>query len=171
MPTPNTIAILVDDLYEELELWYPYHRLREAGFEPLIVGPEETTYKGKSGGYLAEADIAAAAVKPTDLAGVIVPGGYAPDRMRRHPEMIDLVRKMNSDGKLVAAICHAGWLLISAGVVEGRRVTSFFSIRDDMENAGAKWEDSAVVVDGNLVTSRQPGDLPNFMKAILKQLS
>lgn len=170
MPAPNKIAILVEDLYEELELWYPYHRLREAGFEPLIVGPEEATYKGKSGGYPAEADIAVAAAKSTDLAGVIVPGGYAPDRMRRHPEMIDLVRKMNTDGKLVAAICHAGWLLISASVVEGRRVTSFSSIRDDMENAGAKWEDSAVVVDGNLVTSRHPGDLPNFMKAILVQL-
>lgn len=170
MPTLNTIAILVEDDYEELELWYPYHRLREAGIQPVIVGPEEKTYTGKTGRYPAEADIAVEDAKSADMAGVIVPGGYAPDRMRRHPAMIDLVRQMNVDGKLVAAICHAGWLLISAGIVEGRRATSHASIRDDMENAGVAWEDSAVVVDGNLVTSRNPGDLPNFMKTILEKL-
>ena len=171
MNSQDKIAILVEDLYEELELWYPYHRLHEAGYEPLIVGPEVETYIGKTGSYPAEADVAVDQVKPVDLAGVIVPGGYAPDRMRRHPAMVDLVRQMNLEAKLVAAICHAGWLLISAGFLAGRKVTSYESIRDDMINTGAQWEDSAVVMDGNLVTSRHPGDLPSFMKAILEQLA
>lgn len=170
MAMQKQIAILVEDQYEELELWYPYHRLREAGYEPVIVGPEQKTYIGKTGSYPAAADVAVDAVKVADLGGLIVPGGYAPDRLRRSSDMIDLVRKVNMDGKPIAAICHAGWLLISAGIVEGRRVTSFSSIRDDMANAGAEWNDSAVVVDGNLVTSRHPGDLPSFMKAVLEML-
>lgn len=170
MPQTNRIAILVEDYYEELELWYPYHRLREAGYHPLIVGPEVKTYTGKSGSYPAPADVAVADVMSANLGGVIVPGGYAPDRMRRSTEMVDLVRQANLDGKLVAAICHAGWLLISAGFLAGRKVTSFASIRDDMVNAGAEWEDTAVVRDGNLITSRQPGDLPAFMKAIMEWL-
>jgi protease I len=170
MPDRKKIAILVEDLYEELELWYPYHRLREAGHEPILVGPEARTYKGKTGHYPATADMPVDAVKPADLAGVIVPGGYAPDRMRRHRPLVDLVRVLHDDGKLVAAICHAGWLLVSAGVVRDRRATSFSSIREDMINAGAAWEDAPVVVDGNLVTSRHPDDLPDFMRAILAQL-
>jgi protease I len=170
MTTPIRIAILVEDMYEELELWYPYHRLREAGYEPLIVGPDKAVYKGKTGGYPAQADAAIADVKPADLGGVIVPGGYAPDRMRRHTAMVDLVRQLNVDGKLVAAICHAGWLLVSAGFLAGRHLTSFSSIRDDMVNAGAEWEDRPVVRDANLITSRHPGDLPEFMKAIVDWL-
>ena len=116
------------------------------------------------------ADVAAADVKADDLAAVVVPGGFAPDLMRRDPAMVDLVAAVNAAGKPVAAICHAGWVLISAGIVKDRSVTSFHSIRVDMENAGGAWQDAEVVVDGNLITSRHPGDLPAFMVALLEQL-
>ena len=170
MADARRIAILVEDHYEELELWYPYHRLREAGFAPLLVGPRPGVFHGKKGSYPAEAEVAAEEVDPADLAALVVPGGYAPDLMRRHRAMVDLVRRVHDAGRPVAAICHAGWLLISAGIVDGRRATSFFSIRDDMVNAGAAWVDEEVVVDGNLVTSRHPGDLPAFTTALLKLL-
>ena len=170
MAEERRIGILVEDHYEELELWYPYHRLREAGWEPVLVGPQKKTYRGKKGSYPAAADTTAADVDASQLAALVVPGGYAPDLMRRDPALVELVAAMDRAGRPVAAICHAGWLLISAGVVKGRRATSFSSIRDDMVNAGAEWTDEEVVVDGNLVTSRHPGDLPAFTTALLELL-
>jgi protease I len=164
------IAILLEDHYEELELWYPYHRLREAGYEPVLVAPERRAYTGKKGSYPARADRTVDEVSADQFAGAVIPGGYSPDLMRRHEGMIALVRELGRAGRPLAAICHAGWVLISAGLVAGKRVTSFHSIRDDMVNAGADWVDEEVVVDGNLVTSRHPGDLPAFMVAYLEQL-
>lgn len=167
MAKERKIGILVEDHYEELELWYPYHRLREAGWEPVLVGPRKKTYHGKKGSYPATADTTTADVDASRLAALVVPGGYAPDLMRRDPALLALVAAMDRAGRPVAAICHAGWVLISAGIVKGRRVTSFVSIRDDLVNAGAEWTDEEVVVDGNLVTSRHPGDLPAFTTALL----
>ena len=165
-----SVALLVEDLYEDLELWVPLFRLREAGFTPVLVGPQAgKTYASKHG-YPAKAEVAAADARSASFAGVIVPGGYAPDRMRRHPPMVDLVRDANAAGKLVAAICHGGWMLASADVVRGRRCTGFFSIADDLRHAGARFEDAEVVRDGNLVTSRTPDDLPAFCRTILEVL-
>jgi protease I len=171
MSDRSKIAILVEDLYEEFELWYPYYRLREAGYDPVLVGPERKTYQGKKSSYPAAADLAVADVDADELAAVVVPGGYAPDRLRRNDAVIALVADMDAADKPVAAICHAGWVLISAGVVQGREATSFSSIRDDMVNAGAEWVDREVVVDGNLVTSRAPADLPAFTTALIGLLA
>jgi len=164
------VAILVEDLYEDLELWVPLFRLREAGHAPVLVGPQAgKTYTSKHG-YPARADLAAEDARAPDLGGVVIPGGYAPDRMRRHPPMVALVRELHAQGKLVAAICHGGWMLASADVVRGRRCTGFFSIADDLKNAGARFEDAEVVRDGNLVTSRTPDDLPAFCRTLLEVL-
>jgi len=164
------VAILVEDLYEDLELWVPLFRLREAGHAPVLVGPQEgKTYTSKHG-YPARAELAAEDARAPDLGGVVIPGGYAPDRMRRHPGMVALVRELHAQGKLVAAICHGGWMLASADVVRGRRCTGFFSIADDLKNAGARFEDAEVVRDGNLVTSRTPDDLPAFCRTLLEVL-
>lgn len=164
------VAILVEDNYEDHELWYPYYRLREAGYETLLVAPHQGVYTSKAG-YPASAKLVAAAVRPEDYAGVVVPGGYAPDRLRRYKDVLEFVRLMDEQGKLVGAICHAGWVLVSAGVLHGRRVTSFFSIKDDMVNAGAEWVDEEAVVDRNLVTSRYPADLPAFGRALVEVLA
>ena len=127
------------------------------------------TYKSKHGQPVT-ADLAADQAKAADFDAVIIPGGFAPDYMRRTPAMVAFVREMHGQGKLVAYVCHAGWVAISAGIVKGKHATSFFSIRDDMVNAGAIWEDSEVVVDGNLISSRNPGDLPAFCRAIIAKL-
>jgi protease I len=167
----RTVGILVEDQYEDIELWYPLLRLREAGAEVVVIGKEKgKRYTGKRG-YPMTTDASAAETSADDLSALIVPGGYAPDRMRVHEELIDLVRDVNAQGKAVAMICHAGWVGISAGIVEGRRATSVRSIRDDMVNAGAEWVDEEVVVDGNLITSRTPGDLPAFCRAIIDALA
>ena len=164
------VAILVEDLYEDLELWVPLFRLREAGHAPVLVGPQEgKTYTSKHG-YPARAELAAEDARAPDLGGVVIPGGYAPDRMRRHPGMVALVRELHAQGKLVAAICHGGWMLASADVVRGKRCTGFFSIADDLRNAGARFEDAEVVRDGHLVTSRTPDDLPAFCRTLLEVL-
>lgn len=165
------IAVLVEELYEDLELWYPVLRFREAGAEVKIVGPlANETYRSKHG-YPAVAKVAAIQASAGDFDAVIIPGGYAPDRMRRHASMVAFVREMFDAGKLVAAICHAGWLPASAGILKGKRMTSFVAIRDDMVNAGAIWEDAEVVTDGNLVTSRTPDDLPAFCREIIGALT
>jgi protease I len=164
------IAILVEDDYEDLELWYPFYRLREAGLEPILVGPEVRGYRSKHG-YDAFSTISAGDVEVRSLKGLIIPGGYAPDRLRRHPAMVELVKGVFDQGGLVASICHGGSLLVSANVVKGRKVTSFPSIEVDLINAGARYIDREVVVDRNLITSRRPDDLPAFMREILAYLA
>ena len=164
------IAVLVEKIYEDLELWYPVLRLREAGCSVKIVGPKAAeTYSSKHG-YPAKADVAASEVKAADFDAIIIPGGYSPDHMRRHKAMVDLVSDAMRQGKVLASICHGPWMLCSTKQLKGRRVTSYMSIRDDLENAGAIWEDAACVRDGNLVTSRTPDDLPAFMKGIFEAL-
>jgi protease I len=165
------IVILIETFYNEFEFWYPYYRLKEAGARVTVVGSgSAATYHSKAG-LPADADVAAGDVSAADFDGVIIPGGYAPDHMRRHPAMVDLVKSFNQAGKLVAAICHAGWMLVSADIIRERKVTSYFSIKDDLVNAGGRWVDEEVVVDANLVTSRTPDDLPAFMRAVIGVLN
>jgi protease I len=164
------VIILVENMFNDLEFWYPFYRLKEAGADVVVVGSGSSEkYSGKAG---TEASVNAKAgeIKAQDFDGVVIPGGYAPDMMRRYPEMVDLVRDIHDAGKVVAAICHAGWMLASAEIVKGRTVTSFFAIKDDLVHAGAVWVDKEVVVDGNLITSRKPDDLPEFMKSIIAAL-
>src|SRR5689334_19996845 len=165
------IAILVDNFYQEMEVWYPYYRLQEAGARIVTVGAKaDETYTSKHG-YPVKSEQAYDEVSAAQFDGVIVPGGYAPDHIRRHPKAIQLVRDMDRQGKLVASICHGPWVLCSAGILNKRRATSFFAIKDDVVNAGAIWEDAEVVVDGNLVTSRKPDDLPAFCRESIKVLA
>lgn len=164
------VAVLVENLYEDLELWYPVLRMREAGAEVTIVGAGAHTYTSKHG-YEARADKSAEQVGAADFDAVIIPGGYAPDRMRLRRAMVDLVRAIHRQGKVVAAICHGGWMLVSANVVRGKKVTGYIAIKDDLVNAGATFEDREVVRDGNVITSRKPEDLPAFCRTILQALS
>ncbi|OFW54617.1 MAG: protease [Actinobacteria bacterium RBG_16_70_17] len=163
------IAVLVADLFEEPELLYPYYRLLEAGHEAVLVGSEAREYSGKHG-YPVRAQVAVADLKAADLAGMVIPGGFGPDSLRLDPAMVALTRDMAGAGKLVAAICHGPSLLVSADVLRGRRATSYAAVRDDVKNAGATWVDEEVVVDGPLITSRVPDDLPAFMRAVLQAL-
>jgi len=165
------IAVLVDILYQEMEVWYPLFRLREAGAEVVTVGPKAGETYGSKLGYPVKADLSFDQVKAADFDGVVVPGGYAPDHIRRHAGALQFVREIDAQGKLVAAICHAAWVLCSAGILKGRKGTCFYAIKDDMVNAGARWEDAEVVVDGNLVTSRKPEDLPAFCRAAIGVLA
>jgi protease I len=165
------IAILAENMYQEMELWVPYYRLREEGAEVKVVGAAGAKSYTSKHGYPVTVDVQADQVKAVEFDAVIVPGGYAPDMMRRHPAMVALVREATQQGKVVAAICHAGWMLVSAGVLKGRKATSFFSIKDDLVAAGADWQDAEVVVDGNLITSRNPNDIPAFCRAIVASLS
>jgi protease I len=164
------IAVLVEDYYQVLEVWYPYLRLREEGIETVLVGTGKKEYKSKEG-YPAVPEVAIDDVKPSDYDGVVIPGGYAPDILRRYPQVNAMVSAMDKKGKLVAAICHGGWVLVSAGVLPGRQATSFSAIKDDMVNAGAKFLDQEVVVDKNLITSRNPYDLPAFCREIIRFLT
>jgi len=165
------IAILSEDGVEDSELIEPMRALKDAGARVLIVGSgSQETYRGKRGGATVIVDATADKVKADDFDAIIVPGGYAPDKMRLHQSMVDLVRKAHDLGKVVAAICHGPQLLISAEIVRGRRVTSWPSIAVDLRNAGADWVDAPVVQDGNLITSRKPADLPRFNKAIIEAL-
>jgi protease I len=161
------ILILVETFYNEFEFWYPFYRLKEAGAQVTVVGSGSAdTYTSKAG-LPVKADTSADQVAVADYDGVVIPGGYAPDHMRRYPAMVELVKGFAEAGKLVAAICHAGWMLVSADIIRGRTVTSYFSIKDDLVNAGGNWVDQEVVVDGSLVTSRTPDDLPAFMRATI----
>jgi len=164
------VAVLAEEMYQELELWYPTLRMREAGAEVKIVGTGSSPTYASKHGYPVTVDVSADQVSAADFDAVIIPGGYAPDRMRRYPAVLKLVREAFEQGKVIAAICHAGWVPISAGILKGRRVTSFFAIKDDMINAGATWVDEPVVRDGNLITSRMPDDLPYFCSAIIQAL-
>jgi len=165
------IAVLAEDHYEDLELWYPLLRMVEAGAEVSVIGmPGVEQYSSKHG-YPAKVDAAAGDVSAEDFDGIIIPGGYAPDRMRRHEAMLDLVRGIFRGGGVVAMICHAGWVPISAGIVDGKRVTSTAAIKDDLVNAGALWSDEEMVRDGNLISSRSPADLPTFCRALVDALA
>lgn len=167
----KTVGILVEESYQELEVWYPLLRLREAGARVITIGPQAGGTSKSKLGYPVKADHGFGDVSPTEIDAIVIPGGWAPDLLRRHPNCVNLVREMHTLGKVVAAICHAGWVLCSAGVLRNRRATSFFAIKDDMINAGARWVDEPVVVDGNLITSRKPEDLPDFCRAIIEALA
>lgn len=166
----KNVIILVEQVFNDLEFWYPFYRLKEEGAEVTVVGSGQSeSFTGKSG-TIAIVDKSADDINVENFSGLVIPGGYAPDHMRRYPKMVKLVTDMTKMRKPVAAICHAGWMLVSAGILSGRTVTSFFAIKDDLINAGASWIDKSVVVDDNLITSRTPDDLPDFMREFLSAL-
>ena len=161
-------AVPVEQMYQELEVWYPVYRLREAGCKVTLVGPEAgATYPSKLG-YPAKSDKAAKDVSADDFDLLVIPGGFAPDFMRRTEAMIRLVSGMAEQGKLVAAVCHGPWVLCSTQALKGRKATCFFAIKDDVINAGALYVDAEVIRDGNIITSRKPDDLPAFMQTIIQ---
>ncbi len=165
------IAFILEKDFEDSEFQQPYEALRSDGHECVIVGTEAgKTVEGKRGGT-ATIETTASDVDAGEFDALVIPGGYSPDHLRLDDGIVDLTRKIADGGKPVGAICHAGWMLAEADLVDGRRVTSYWSIRTDMENAGAEWVDEEVVVDGNLVTSRYPDDLPAFIDAIKDQLT
>ena len=164
------IAVLVEEKYQVLEVWYPYLRLREAGFDTVLVGTGKQKYGSKEG-YPAEEDLSISDAKIKDFDAVIIPGGWAPDYLRRSPGVISFVCEMSEAGKCVAAICHGGWILASADILKGKKATCFSAIKDDVVHAGAVFVDQEVVVDGNLITSRNPYDLPAFCREIIQFLS
>jgi protease I len=165
------LLMFLGDIYEDLEVWYPKLRMIEAGAEVVLAGPEAgATYVGKNG-YPCKSDAAISDVKAADFDGLIVPGGFMPDKLRRDPKVLELVREFNAAGKLIAAVCHGGWIPISAGVYRGVRVTGSPGIKDDLVNAGAIWEDAPAVVDRHFVSSRKPDDLPDFCRGILQVMA
>ncbi|WP_018130258.1 type 1 glutamine amidotransferase domain-containing protein [Effusibacillus pohliae] len=165
------VICLVEEEFEDLELWYPVYRLREEGAEVLLAGSEQgKTYHGKYG-VPATADVSFEQVSSAEYDGLLVPGGWAPDKLRRYGKVLQLVREVDAAGKPIGHICHAGWVLISAKILNGRKVTSTPGIRDDMENAGAIWVDEPVVVDAHIVSSRRPPDLPAYAKAFCDVLA
>ena len=165
------IAILAEEDFEDSELVEPLRAMRDAGARVTIVGSgSHDTYHGKRGKAKIKVDTTADKANIEDFDAIIIPGGYAPDKMRLHRPMIELVKRAFDSGKLVAAVCHGPQLLISANVVRGRRVTSWPSVAIDLKNAGANWVDEPVVQDGKLITSRKPSDLPRFSKAIIDAL-
>lgn len=161
--------IFLGPLFDEKEFIYPYYRLMEAGYQVDVAGSELEAYAGKTG-LPAKPDLLFSQAREADYAVLVIPGGYAPDKVRRDPAALELVRAFKKAGKPIGMICHAGWVAVSAGVLSGVRLTSTSAIKDDLINAGALWEDSEVVVDQGFVTSRAPGDLPAFMKALLAEM-
>lgn len=167
----KTVVVFAEDVYEDHELWYPVYRMREAGARVIVAGSGRAETFTSKHGYPVKADTTADKIDAREIDAVIVPGGFAPDKMRRYPAMTGLVREADRLGKVVAAICHAGWVLVSAGILRGRTVTCTPAIKDDVINAGAEYVDREVVVDRNLITSRAPGDLPAFCREIIAALS
>jgi protease I len=165
----GTVLILVGPEYEDLEVWYPKLRLEEAGYDIKLAGIGEDTYRGKHG-YPCSVDGHVRDFPADSLAGILAPGGWAPDKLRRDPHVLARVREVHAAGKMVATICHGPWILISAAIVRGRRLTSTVGIRDDVVNAGAHWVDEPAVIDGNIVSARVPKDLPAFGTAMLRVL-
>lgn len=165
------IVAVVEDLYNDLEHWYPVYRMREEGAQVDIAGPEaHSTYKGQNG-IPANTDIAFSDINANDYDGLLIPGGWAPDRLRRYPELLEFVREMNEAKKPIGQICHAGWVLVSADILKERKVTSTPAIKDDMQNAGAIWVDEECVVDGNIISSRRPEDMPVYAKAFADKVA
>lgn len=165
----KTLLTFVEDIYEDLELWYPKLRVEEAGYAMRVAGPEIRTYTGKHG-YPAASDLRIADARSGDFCGLLIPGGFMPDKLRRDPQVLALTREFFEQGKLVAFICHGGWIPISAKILKGRRATGSLGIKDDLENAGAIWVNEPVVVDGNLISSRTPKDLAPFGRAMVEFL-
>lgn len=166
----KVLSLIYDD-FEDLELWYPILRLREEGVKVVVAGEKANEkYVGKYG-VPAYSDCSFLEVNVEEYDGILIPGGWAPDKLRRFPEVLEIVAKMNEQNKVIGQICHAGWVSISAKILNGKNVTSTPGIKDDMENAGATWIDEPVVVDGNIVSSRRPMDLPNYMKKYIEVLS
>src|SRR5512141_1720602 len=159
------LLAFVDEIYEDLELWYPKLRLEEAGYAMRAAALEIKTFKGKHG-YPANADLLLSAARSADFCGLLIPGGFMPDKLRRDAKVLSLTREFFEQGKLVAFICHGGWIPISAKILKGKRATGSLGIKDDLENAGAIWVDEPVVIDGNLISSRTPVDLPWFARAM-----
>ncbi|MBL6831785.1 MAG: type 1 glutamine amidotransferase [Pirellulales bacterium] len=169
--TGRRCLAFVGDIYEDLELWYPKLRWIEAGGEFVIAGPQAgVVYAGKNG-YPCRSDIAIADARSHDFDAVVLPGGFMPDKLRRDPLVLQLIKEFDNAGKCVAAICHGGWLAISAKVYQGVRVTGSPGIKDDLINAGALWEDAPVVIDSHHISSRKPDDLPDFCRAIIARVS
>lgn len=166
----HTVLAFLDDCYEDLELWYPKLRLAEAGLATRLAAPEMRTYQGKHG-YPAPADLLLADARSQDFCGLLVPGGFMPDKLRRDPRVLALTQEFFHQGKLVAFICHGGWIPISAKILRGKRATGSFGIKDDLENAGAIWVNAPVVVEGNLISSRTPLDLAPFAEAMVRFLA
>jgi len=167
----KNIAILVENDYQDLEVWYPYYRMKEENANVIIVGTGSSDiYKSKHG-YEVKVDKTADKVSEKDFDAVIIPGGWAPDRLRQYPAIVNFVRDMFNKGKIVASICHGGSVLVSAGIVKGKTITSYKAIKDDLISAGANFVDKEVVVDKNLITSRKPDDLPAFCREIIAALS
>lgn len=167
----KTVGVLIEEQYQDLEVWVPYYRLKEAGAKVVLIGRETGQVYESKFGYPAAAETDYQKTKAKDLDAVIIPGGFAPDFMRRYPEPAKLVADVFKSGKVVASICHGAWILCSAGVLKGKKATCFFAIADDVKNAGARYVDAECVVDGNLITARKPEDLPAFCAAIVKALS
>jgi protease I len=162
------IAILVAEFYDDNELYYPYYRLQEAGFQVHLIGAiKAQAYKSKHG-MLATSDFAASEVNPADYDGLVIPGGFSPDYMRRSSDIVTFAKAIADSKKPIAAICHGPWLMASVCNLKGRKLTSYYSIKDDLVHAGAIFVDAPVVVDGNYVTSRTPKDLPVFLPAFIK---
>jgi len=170
--TGKKVAIFVDNVYQEMEVWYPLYRLIEAGAQVVTVGAQAGVTYGSKLGYPVVSQKSYDEVSASEFDGLIIPGGFAPDHIRRHPKANRLTKDFDEQDKLVAAICHGPWVMCSAhGLLKGRKATSFFAIKDDVVNAGALWEDAEVVVDRNLVTSRKPEDLPAFCRACIQVLT
>ena len=166
------VAFILDQMYEDSEFRVPYDRIREAGHEPVVIGLESgKKLEGKSDGDTVTTDRAIGDVTASEFAALVIPGGYSPDKIRTDAKMVQLTKDIHAAGKPVAAICHAGWMLAEADIVKNKTVTSWPSIKTDLENAGAEWVDQEVVEDGNLITSRKPDDVPMFSEAILRALS
>jgi protease I len=167
----SKVAFIVDEMFEDSEFRFPYDQLRQLGHDPVVIGLESgKKLEGKKGKETITTDVAIGEVSARDFDALVIPGGYSPDKIRTDPKMVALTKEVFGAGKPVAAICHAGWMLAEAGVVAGRTVTSWPSIRTDLTNAGARWVDQEVVEDGNLITSRKPDDLEAFTKTLLSQL-
>ena len=167
---PKKVLILIEKEFQDMEALYPYYRFKEAGFDVKVAGSDAKVYKGKYG-YPLETDGKIDDFNADDFDAVIIPGGWAPDYMRRNKVMVNFVKEMNEKGKIVAAICHAASMLVSADILKDRKMTCFMAVKDDAINAGANYVDEEVIVDKNLITSRTPDDLPAFCREIIKALS
>ena len=160
------VCYFIEEGFEDLEFWVPVMRLREEGAQVVVVGTSATHYTGKNG-LKAKAEAGADAVNPDDFDAVVIPGGWAPDKLRRYDSVLNIVRRANEQGKIIGAICHAGWVPISAGIVRGRRATGSRAIKDDLVNAGAIWVDESAFRDGNQVWGRVVEDIPNFCRELV----